>query len=81
MYQGMIQDITWNNPSQIVKVDNENTKILPWSEIQKIFERQIGYMLTPSDESRAEGCLLYTSYSPSPRGFCPSVYRYPDRWP
>lgn len=55
MYQGMIQDITWNNPSQIVKVDNENVKILPWSEIQKIFERQIGYMLAPTSESRAEG--------------------------
>ena len=55
MVDGEIEDIDWYNPSQVVSVDNENVKILPWSEIQKIFERQIGYMLAPTSESRAEG--------------------------
>ncbi len=49
-YKGEIQQIRWENPSQIVKVDNENVKILPWSEIQKIFEKQMEFLLTPSSE-------------------------------
>ena len=48
MYNGELQRIRWRNPSQIVKVDNENVKILPWSEIQKIFEKQMEFLLTPS---------------------------------
>ena len=50
MNNGEIEDIYWKNPSQIVKVDNENVKILPWSEIQKIFEKQMEFLLTPSSE-------------------------------
>ena len=50
MKEGEIEEIRWENPSQIVKVDNENVKILPWSEIQKIFEKQMEFLLTPSSE-------------------------------
>ena len=50
MNNGEIEDIYWKNPSQIVKVDNENVKILPWSEIQQIFEKQMEFLLTPSSE-------------------------------
>ena len=50
MYKGEIYQIRWKNPSRLVKVDNESVKILPWEEIQEIFERQIGYMMTPDEE-------------------------------
>ena len=39
MNNGEIEDIYWKNPSQIVKVDNENVKILPWSE--DVYKRQV----------------------------------------
>ena len=51
MYEGEIYTIRWKNISRLVKVDNESVKILPWEEIQEIFERQIGYMMTPDEES------------------------------
>lgn len=52
MYEGEIYTIRWYNPSKIIKVDNENTKILSWQEIQTVFERQMGYMLTPGEEQQ-----------------------------
>ncbi|MCL2671726.1 MAG: DUF6034 family protein [Clostridiales bacterium] len=44
---GAIVKINWENPSQILGVDNENVQILPWEEIQNLFYTQMDFLLLP----------------------------------
>ena len=53
-YEGEIYDIYWYNSSKIKEVENENVKLLPWEEVQEIFEQQIDFMLTPAMGQRKE---------------------------
>ena len=48
------------NASKIKEVENENVKLLPWEEIQEIFEQQIDFMLTPAmGQRKEEGQRIY----------------------
>ena len=59
-YEGEIYDIDWYNASKIKEVENENVKLLPWEEIQEIFEQQIDFMLTPAmGHRKEEGQRIY----------------------
>lgn len=56
MYEGEIDSIRWYNPSKIASVDNEQVQLLPWEEIQAVFEKQIDFLLTPAiDEKKQPG--------------------------
>ncbi len=48
---GMIYKVKWENPSELVQVDNENVQILSFEDAQEIFEKQLGYMLSPDIKS------------------------------
>lgn len=43
-----IVKVTWNNPSEIINVDNENVQTKPWEEIQEIFKKQMDYLMSPT---------------------------------
>ncbi len=59
-YEGEIYDIYWYNSSKIKEVENENVKLLPWAEVQEIFEQQIDFMLTPAmGHRKEEGQRIY----------------------
>ena len=59
-YEGEIYDIDWYNSSKIKEVENENVKLLPWAEVQEIFEQQIDFMLTPAmGHRKEEGQRIY----------------------
>ena len=59
-YEGEIYDIYWYNSSKIKEVENENVKLLPWKEVQEIFEQQIDFMLTPAmGHRKEEGQRIY----------------------
>ncbi len=59
-YEGEMYDIDWYNASKIKEVENENVKLLPWEEVQEIFEQQIDFMLTPAMGQRnEEGQRIY----------------------
>ena len=59
-YEGEIYDIDWYNASKIKEVENENVKLLPWEEVQEIFEQQIDFMLTPAmGHRKEEGQRIY----------------------
>lgn len=40
--------VTWNNPSEIINVDNENVQTKPWEEIQEIFKKQMDFLMSPT---------------------------------
>lgn len=54
VWDGIIQSASWRNASEAT-VDAENVEVLPWNEIQKIFEKQMDYILTPGP--------IYTSFT------------------
>ena len=39
--------VKWNNPSEVVTIDNENVLTKSWEEIQKKFLNQMDYLLSP----------------------------------
>ena len=39
---------TWNNPSEITNIDNENVQVKPWEEIQEIFKNQMDFLMSPT---------------------------------
>ena len=43
-----IVKVTWNNPSEIINVDNENVQTKPWEEIQEIFKNQMDFLMSPT---------------------------------
>ena len=45
---GEIVKATWNNPSEIINVDNENVQTKPWEEIQEIFKNQMDFLMSPT---------------------------------
>ena len=47
---GYITRVQWNNPTNIVKIDNDNVKIISWDEAKEIFLKQIEIMLSPDVE-------------------------------
>ncbi len=49
--EGELVSLSWNNPSVITAVENENVAVLPWEEIEEIFKKQMDYLLTASDSS------------------------------
>jgi len=42
-----IVKVTWDNPSEIISVDNENVQIKSWEEIQEIFKKQVDFLMSP----------------------------------
>ena len=54
VWDGVIQSTYWANASD-ASVDAENVEVLPWNEIQEIFEKQMDYLLTPGP--------IYTSFT------------------
>ena len=49
-----IVKVEWNNPSEIIAVDNENVATKPWEEIQEIFKKQMDYLMSPSPSGNAD---------------------------
>ena len=49
-----IVKVTWNNPSEIIAVDNENVATKPWEEIQEIFKKQMDYLMSPNPSGNAD---------------------------
>ncbi len=43
-----IVKVTWNNPSKIISVDNENVQTKPWEQIQEIFKKQMDFIMSPT---------------------------------
>jgi hypothetical protein len=43
-----IVKVTWNNPSEIINVDNENVQVKTWEEIQEIFKKQMDFLMSPT---------------------------------
>ncbi len=43
-----IVKVTWNNPSEIKNIDNENVQVKPWEEIQEIFKNQMDFLMSPT---------------------------------
>ncbi len=41
-----VVSVTWNNPSEVTNIDNENVQVLPWERIQEIFLKQMDYLLS-----------------------------------
>lgn len=44
---GKLVSLKWQNPSEIVQIDNENAKLLPWDTIEQRCKEQLDRMLTP----------------------------------
>lgn len=44
-----IVKVTWENPSEVSEVVNENVQTLSWDEIQEIFKTQMDYLLLPEN--------------------------------
>ncbi len=43
-----IVKVTWNNPSEITNVDNENVQVKSWEDIQEIFKTQMDFLMSPT---------------------------------
>lgn len=43
-----IVKVTWNNPSEITNIDNENVQVKSWEEIQEIFKNQMDFLMSPT---------------------------------
>ena len=48
---GKLVSLKWQNPSEIVQIDNENAKLLPWDTIEQRCKEQLDRMLTPATYS------------------------------
>lgn len=50
---GKIVSLKWQNPSEIIQIDNDNAKILPWDKVEQVFKKQLDRMLTPTTFSQS----------------------------
>jgi hypothetical protein len=51
---GQVVKANWHNPTEVIKEDNSNVRVLPWEQIQEIYKKQMDYMLSPDSESAGE---------------------------
>ena len=51
---GQVVKANWNNPTEVIKEDNSNVRVLPWEQIQETFKTQMDYMLSPDTESMGD---------------------------
>lgn len=51
---GQVVKANWHNPTEVIKEDNSNVRVLPWEQIQETFKTQMDYMLSPDSESAGE---------------------------
>lgn len=52
---GKVVSAKWNNPSEVVTVDNENVQTKYWEEIKEIFLKHMDYVLSPEPISNGGG--------------------------
>lgn len=55
---GQIVKANWHNPTEVIKEDNSNVRVLPWEQIQETFKTQMDYMLSPESESMGEADVM-----------------------
>lgn len=46
--------VRWENPSEVIRIDNESVATKPWEEIQEIFKKQMDYLMSPSPSGNAD---------------------------
>ena len=51
---GQVVKANWHNPTEVIKEDNSNVRVLPWEQIQETFKTQMDYMLSPDTESMGD---------------------------
>jgi hypothetical protein len=55
---GQVVKANWHNPTEVIKEDNSNVRVLPWEQIQDTFIKQMDYMLSPDSESAGESDVM-----------------------
>ncbi len=51
---GQVVKANWTNPTEVIKEDNSNVRILPWEQIQETFKTQMDYMLSPDSKNMGQ---------------------------
>ena len=55
---GQVVKANWKNPTEVIKEDNSNVRVLPWEQIQETFKTQMDYMLSPDSESMGDADMM-----------------------